>query len=80
MSGAVKGVQKRRKKGAKGKCPYRVISSSHGLLCFDPWLAEYVKPSEQVIEKWCRGDFRSCPNLLSYESNMRAGMRKHFML
>ncbi len=80
MSGALKDIEKGRKKEAKGKCPYRVISPSHGLLCFDPWLSEYVKPAEKIIEKWCRQDFRSCPHLLAYQGKLKAGMRKHFML
>ncbi len=80
MSGTVKDIDKSQKKGTKGKCPYQLTSFSEGVLCFDPWLAEYVKPSEQVIDKWCRSDFRSCPTYLTYKENLRAGMRKHFIL
>ena len=75
MSGAVKHTEKSREKSTQNECPYRLISFSDGVLCFDPWLAEYVKPSGQVIDKWCRSDFRSCPNFLAYERSLRAGMR-----
>ena len=66
--------------GDEQKCPFRLISFSEGLLCFDPWLTEYVKPAKEIIGKWCISNFRSCPNFLTYRRNLRAGMRKHFML
>ena len=75
MTGAVKNTENSREKSTQNECPYRLISFSDGVLCFDPWLAEYVKPSEQVIDKWCRLDFRSCPNLLAYEKDLRARMQ-----
>jgi hypothetical protein len=62
------------------RCPYRVISLSQGLLCFDPWAREFMKPAEAIHETWCQSDFRSCPHFLHYADNLRAGMRKHFML
>ncbi len=80
MSGAEKHTEKSREKSKQNECPYRLISFSDGVLCFDPWLAEYVKPPEQVIDKWCHSDFRACPNFLAYKENLRAGMRKHFIL
>lgn len=73
MNGAVKEAGKAPKIAGKERCPYRVISPSHGLLCFDPWVAEYVKPAQQILETWCKTDFRTCPHFLTYESNTRAG-------
>ncbi len=80
MSGVLKDIEKSSEKTADVKCPFRLISFSEGLLCFDPWLAEYVKQPEQIIDNWCSSNFRSCPNFLTYQRNLRAGMRKHFML
>jgi hypothetical protein len=48
VTGAVKHTEKSREKSTQNECPYRLISFSDGVLCFDPWLAEYVKPSGQV--------------------------------
>jgi hypothetical protein len=62
------------------KCPYKLISTAEGLMCFDPWLAEYLKPSENAIKEWCSGDFGLCPRYLDYEEYLRSGMRKHFIL
>ncbi len=80
MREAVKDIKKNRKKKAIGKCPYQLISFSEGVFCFDPWLADYVKPPEIFIHKWCWSDFRSCPNFLAYQGKLRTGAHKHFML
>ena len=66
---------------AEERCPYRLESKAGEILCFDPWLAEYIKPPGQIVEEWCsRRDFRGCPGYLAYRGNTLAGMRRHFML
>ena len=62
------------------ECPFRLVSFSEGLLCFDPQLAEYVKPAEKFIDKWCISHFHSCPNFLNYQTGLRSVIHKHFML
>ncbi len=63
------------------RCPYRLDSKAGEILCFDPWLAECIKPPVQVVEEWCsRRGFRSCPGFITYQKNTLAGERKHFML
>lgn len=80
MKGVVQFAAESPSLAGEEKCPYRVLSPSHGLLCFDPWVSEFVKPATQILETWCNTDFRTCPHFLTYESNTRAGMRRHFML
>ncbi len=63
------------------KCPYKLMSKAGEVLCFDPWLAEFIKPPVQVVDEWCtRQAFRACPGYLNYQHNTLAGMRKNFML
>ncbi|MEE9273778.1 MAG: hypothetical protein V3V62_00530 [bacterium] len=33
-------------------------------MCYDPWLADSLRPSEGARRKWCEGDYRGCPNYL----------------
>ena len=80
MKGLVKETAEGPKKAGEERCPYRVLSPSHGLLCFDPWVSEYMKPAKRILETCCEVDFRACPHFLTYESNTRGGMRRHFML
>lgn len=58
-------------------CPYRHRSEKHGLLCFDPGLGAYVKPSAETIRTWCWTDSRKCPAYLG-NRNPVPGMSKHF--
>ena len=63
------------------RCPYRMESKAGEIMCFEPWLAEYIKPPSQIVEEWCsRQGFRDCPSYLTYRENTLAGMRRHFML
>ncbi|MBT3350580.1 MAG: hypothetical protein HOC91_06130 [Nitrospinaceae bacterium] len=63
------------------RCPYRLISKAGEVLCFDPWLAELIRPPIQVIDEWCtRQAFRTCPGYRNYQHNTLAWERKYFML
>lgn len=76
MDGVLLSQEEGRRVEKSGKCPYRVMSPAFGLLCFDPWLAEYVKPSKELLDRYCGMDFGSCPKYLAYEKHMPPGKRR----
>jgi hypothetical protein len=59
-------------------CPYREVTVSHGLLCYDPWLGQFFKVPKAEEETWCEGDFHPCPKLLSYEDKVHPGIGELF--
>ena len=48
-------------------CPFREDSEEEGILCFDPWLDEYGKPPEDIIQNWCLGDHLRCPIYVTFQ-------------
>lgn len=63
------------------KCPYRLESQTGEVLCFDPWLAELIRPPVQVVDEWCTcRAFPACPGYLNNQLNTLPGVRQNFML
>ncbi|MBI3128734.1 MAG: hypothetical protein HYZ11_14110 [Candidatus Tectomicrobia bacterium] len=58
------------KQALESCCPYREDSEEEGILCFDPWLDEYAKPPENIIEGWCKGDHLHCPVYTGFQRSV----------
>ena len=56
------------------KCPFREDHEVEGLLCFDPWLDEYARPPEKVVDMYCSQDFRRCPIFVAYQRTAALGI------
>ncbi|MEK6710669.1 MAG: hypothetical protein AABZ64_08820 [Nitrospinota bacterium] len=58
-------------------CPFRDDSEEEGVLCFDPWLDEYGKPPEHIIEGWCNSNYLECPIYVSFQRTMALRVDSH---
>lgn len=52
---------------SRTSCPFREDHEVEGLLCFDPWLDEYARPPEHIVENYCNTDFKRCPIFVAYQ-------------
>ena len=46
-------------------CPFKVISKSGELTCFDTGTLECVRPHPETARNFCQWDFRQCPYYLT---------------
>ncbi len=45
-------------------CPFKVISESRELMCFDTGTLDCIKPHRDTARKFCHSNFRHCPYYL----------------
>ncbi len=59
-------------------CPYKVISETGELTCFDTGLVECIRRHPGTVRDFCREDFRECPYYRIHGARARFGGERRY--